>query len=146
MPRVASEPAKEIISSRKCLDNRQRNCVSLLIVKHSSPSQQRDRLLQGLPDLGLILRGSLLERTIRHRKGCPKCDGGGGHSVWVLSVGYPGGRTRQISLRRDQVPQVRQWLNNYRELKTTLEAVCELNQQRLLEERSEAGPRRQPRD
>ena len=42
--------------------------------------------------------------------------------------------------------QVRQWLDNYRELKTTLEALCELNQQLLLDERSEAGPRRQTCD
>ena len=104
-------------------------------MKHKSLSQQHRRLLRDLPDLGLILRGSLLERSIRHRTGCPKCDRGGGHPVWVLSVGYPGGRT-----------QVRQWLDNYRELKTTLEALCELNQQLLLDERSEAGPRRQTCD
>ena len=120
--------------------------VSLLVVKHETVNRQRKRLLQALPDLHALLRGSLIERTIRHRKGCPKCDRGGGHPVWVLSVGYPGGRTGQISLHRDQVPQVRQWLDNYRELKTTLETVCELNQQVLLAERSEAGSRRQARD
>ena len=115
-------------------------------MKHKDLPVQRRRLLQSLPDLGLLLRGSLLERTIRHRQGCPKCARGGGHPVWVLSVGYPGGRTRQISLHRDQVPLVRQWLHNYRQLKTTLEAVCELNQQGLRDERSAARSRRPSRD
>jgi hypothetical protein len=45
----------------------------------------------------------------------------------VLTVSYPGGRTRQFSLRREQVPQVRRWLNNYHKLKEKLEAICELN-------------------
>ena len=115
-------------------------------MKRKDVPSQRRHLLQAIPDLGLLLRGSLLERTIRHRQGCPKCERGGGHPVWVLSVGYPGRRTRQISLHRDQVPQVRQWLDNYRQLKTTLEAVCELNQQWLLDERSQARPRRPSRD
>jgi hypothetical protein len=30
--------------------------------------------------------------------------------MWILTVGYPGGRTRQLSLRAAQVPQVRAWL------------------------------------
>jgi hypothetical protein len=44
-----------------------------------------------LPITGELLRGSLLERTIRHTKGCPKCARGEGHHVFVLTVTYPGG-------------------------------------------------------
>jgi hypothetical protein len=47
--------------------------------------------------------------------------------LWVLTVSYPGGRTRQFSLRREQISKVRRWLNNYRKLKDKLEAICELN-------------------
>jgi hypothetical protein len=43
-------------------------------------------------------------------------------------VGYPGGKTRQVSLRPDQVPQVRKALEHYRLFKRTLEAISELNQ------------------
>jgi hypothetical protein len=46
---------------------------------------------------GELLRGSLLERTVRHTKGCPKCARGEGHQVCVLTVTYPGGRTRQFA-------------------------------------------------
>lgn len=96
-------------------------------MKHDS----RAHLLRKLPDLRDILRGSLLERTIRHRCGCPKCERGEGHPVSVLAVTYPGGRTRQISLRPEQVSEVRRQLDNYQRLKETVEQVCELNQQAL---------------
>ena len=71
----------------------------------------------------------LLERTIRHRQGCPKCERGEGHLVSVLAVSYPGGRKRQISLRPEQVPQVRRQLDNYQRLMEILEQICELSQQ-----------------
>jgi hypothetical protein len=80
-----------------------------------------------LPITGEILRGSLLERVVRHSKDCPKCARGEGHQVCVLTVSYPGGRTRQFSVRRERVPEVRRWLDNYRELKAAIEAICELN-------------------
>jgi hypothetical protein len=98
----------------------------------------RDKLLARLTNLGDVLRGSLLERTSHHSSGCPKCANGGGHPLWVLNVGYPGGRTRQLSLRPDQVPQVRKALERYRQVKETLEAISELNQEMLRLDRNEA--------
>ena len=101
-------------------------------MKHTDRvAQTRDRVLRRLPDLRHIVRGSLLKRVIRHRQGCPKCAAGEGHPVWILTVGYPGGRTRQLSLRVEQVPQVRAWLANYRKSKAILEKVCEVNQRLL---------------
>jgi hypothetical protein len=108
---------------------------------------RRDRLLRGLPDLTDILRGSLLERTIRHRQGCPKCDSGGGHPVWVLAVGYPKGVIRHISLHKEQVPEVRRQLENYQRLKAVLEQICEFNQQQLRPDQAKPEPsRRRARD
>jgi hypothetical protein len=46
----------------------------------------RDKLVGKLPVTGELLRGSLLERTVRHTKGCPKCARGEGHRVFVLTV------------------------------------------------------------
>jgi hypothetical protein len=40
---------------------------------------------------------------------------------------WAGGRTRQFSLRREQVDDVRRWLGNYLKLKEALEDICELN-------------------
>jgi len=84
-----------------------------------------------------VLRGSLLQRTIHHSSGCLKCARGEGHPLWVLTVGYPGGKTRQVSLRLEQVPQVRKALEHYRDFKQTLEAISELNQFLLRLDREE---------
>jgi response regulator of citrate/malate metabolism len=53
-------------------------------------------------------------------------------------VTYPGAKTRQLSLRPNQVPQVRQALQRYRQAKETLEAISELNQYLLRLDRDEA--------
>ena len=100
-------------------------------MQRKSLEQKTKRILQRLPDLSTILRGSLLHRTIRHSRGCSKCATGGGHSVWVLAVGFPGGKILQTSLRREQVPQVRRAMANYRKLQKALGQVCELNRLQL---------------
>ena len=66
--------------------------------------------------------------------------------MWVLTVGYRGGRTRQLSLRAEQVPQVRAWLANYRKSKVVLEKICALNQQLLRPESRGPGARRAAHD
>ena len=106
----------------------------------------REKLVSKLSLSGELLRGSLLERTVRHTKDCPKCARGEGHQVFVLTVTYPGGRTRQLSVRRERVAEVRRWLSNYQELKTAIEAVCELNHDLLRPVRAASKPRRKPRD
>ena len=85
-----------------------------------------------------VLRGSLLQRTLHHSSGCLKCARGEGHPLWVLTVGYPGGKTRQVSLRPEQVPRVRKALEHYRDCKQTLEAISELNQFLLRLDREES--------
>jgi len=100
----------------------------------------RQALVSQLPVSGEILRGSLLERTVRHSRGCTICAGGGGHPLSVLTVTYAGGRTRQFSLRREQIEEVRRCLGNYRRLREALEEICELNH--LLLRSDDAAPRR----
>jgi len=93
--------------------------------------KNRAKLAAALPSTTEILRGSLLHRCIRHRSGCATCARGKGRLVWVLTVSYPGGRTKQISLSAEQKPLVQQWLRNYQKLKATLERICELNHKLL---------------
>src|ERR1700726_3980296 len=104
----------------------------------------RQKLVSKLPVTGELLRGSLLERTIHHSKDCPKCARGEGHQVFVLTVTYPGGRTRPFRGRRERGVEVRRWLSNYQELKGAIEAVCELNHDLLRPQRTASKPRRRP--
>jgi hypothetical protein len=97
---------------------------------------KRDKLVSKLPVTGELLRGSLLERTIRHTKGCPKCARGEGHHVFVLTVTYLGGRTRQFSVRRERVAEVRRSLANYLKVKEAIEVICELNHDLLRPDRA----------
>jgi hypothetical protein len=109
--------------------------------------QRRQKLLDRLPATGEILRGSLLERTIRnHAGGCAKCASGEGHPLSVLTVTYPGGRTRQFSLRRERVAVVRRWLRNYQDLKEAIESICELNHELLRPDKTASKARRKSRD
>jgi hypothetical protein len=100
--------------------------------------KKRDKLAATLSDCGDVLRGSLLERTTFHSSGCLKCARGEGHPQWVLNVNYPGARNRQLTLRPEQVPQVREALQRYRQAKDTLEAISELNQYLLRLDRDES--------
>lgn len=103
--------------------------------------RKREKLIAQLPSAADVLRGSLLQRTVHHSSGCSKCARGGGHPLWVLTVGYPGGKTRQLSLRPDQAPQVRKALDGYRRIRESLEAISELNQFLLRLEREESKQR-----
>ena len=100
-------------------------------MKRETVLRKRERVAGQFSSTTEILRGSLLERKIRHRRGCSKCERGEGHTVWVLTVSYPGGGTKQFSIRPEQRETVRQWVKNYQQLKGKLEEICELNHQLL---------------
>ena len=96
-------------------------------MKQKEVLQNRRKLVASLPAPDEVLRGTLLERTVHHKKGCARCERGEGHRVLVLTVTYPGGRNRQFSLRPEQRPLVERWLQNYQEWKRKMEEICELN-------------------
>jgi len=104
-------------------------------MKQQAILRKCSKLAAAFPFTPEIVRGSLIHRFIRHRTGCAVCADGKGHPVWVLTVGYPGGRTRQFSLRPEQKPLVEQWLNNYHKLKESLEHICEINLELLQAEK-----------
>ena len=106
----------------------------------------RDKLVDRLPVTGELLRGTLLERIVRHKSGCLKCARGAGHQVFVLTVTYPGGRTRQLSVRRERVAEVRRGLANYQELKEAIETICEFNHDLLRPEAAASKGGRKKRD
>lgn len=113
-------------------------CVSSLLMTREQATRKREKLAAQLSSATEVLRGSLLQRTVHHSSGCLKCARGEGHPLWVLTVGYPGGKTRQLSLRPAQVASVRKALARYRNFKQTLEAISELNQFLLRLDRAES--------
>jgi hypothetical protein len=96
-------------------------------MKHKQVLEKRRKIAASLPVAEEVLRGSLVQRTIFHKKPCARCERGEGHKVWVLTVTYPGGRNRQFSIRPEQREMVRRWLDNYQEWKRKMEEICELN-------------------
>ena len=113
-------------------------CVSSVLMTREQAIRKRDKVAAQLSSANGVLRGSLLQRNLHHSSGCSKCARGEGHPLWVLTVGYPGGKTRQVSLRPEQVPQVRKAIQGYRDFKQALESISELNQFLLRLDREES--------
>ncbi|MBI3512574.1 MAG: hypothetical protein HY060_00625 [Proteobacteria bacterium] len=109
-------------------------------MKRDRTLRARQKLVDDLPITGELLRGTLLERVVRHKTGCASCARGEGHTVSVLTVsyagGHPGGRSRQLSVRRERVAEVQRWLDNYQRLKQAIEAICEVNHELLRPDRT----------
>src|SRR5260370_34177754 len=92
------------------------------------------KLATTLPSTTDILRGSLLQRRIRHRSGCAVCARGGGHLISRVAGSYPRGRPRQISLPPEHKPIAEQQPRQYRQTQTTLQRICEHHHPHLLAE------------
>ena len=112
-------------------------CVTSIKMTQNATSSRVEKLLAKLPPLDDLLRGSLLERRTFHSSAvaCSSCASGKGHRQWVLNVNYPGGKTRQVTVHPDQVPQVRRQITNLARVRHILEEVCEINQKQLRAER-----------
>jgi len=97
--------------------------------------KQRNRLLQSLPSLDEVLRGSVFERRRRCGKSYCHCAHGEGHRTFYLTVTFSSGKTEQISLPQELVPMVRRWVKNYRQCEKILEDVSAINRKLIRAER-----------
>ena len=104
------------------------------------PLVRRRRIVEGLPPLEEMLRGSVFVRMLRCGKPGCRCATGEGHRATYLSVTFPGGRTEQISLPASLVPVAKRWVANYLRWWEAVEKVSEINRQ-LLRIRREHEPR-----
>lgn len=102
---------------------------------------RRRRATQQLPPFDEIVRGSLLERSIRCGKPTCRCAKGEGHHTFYLTVSFARGRTEQVTIPPLLVPKIRRWLANYQDLWRALEEISAVNREllrkRWLEEDSE---------
>ena len=101
--------------------------------------KRRQRLLAKLPALDEVLRGSLVERSVRCGKPSCRCAEGELHRAVYLSVTHRGGRTEQISLPRELVATVRNGLAVYQQCWQILEQVSALNRDLLRQRRASRG-------
>jgi hypothetical protein len=92
---------------------------------------RRERAVAGLPPLSEVIRGSLIERHLRCGKPRCHCASGEGHHVWYLTVSFARGRTEQVTVPPDLLPQVRLWLDNYQRWWNGLEDVSAVNRELL---------------
>jgi len=104
--------------------------------------RSRDRFLAKLPDLGQVLRGSLVERFRRCGKpGCHcarKGDPGHGPAYYLMVTVAPG-KTVSVYVPERDVEQVEAYLVNFRRARAVLEEISTENRLRLKEGRLFTG-------
>jgi len=96
---------------------------------------RRRRAVGKLPPIEEVLRGSILERSVRCGQPNCRCAAGELHAATVLSVSFPGGRTEQISLPATLLRTVRQWVANYQRWWAIIEKVSAINRELLRTQR-----------
>jgi hypothetical protein len=94
--------------------------------------RQREALLNQLPSLQAVVRGSLIERYSRCGKpGCHCAEGKGHGPKYYLSVSFPGERPQMDYVPQELEPQVREYVNNLQQAREILEQICEINRELL---------------
>ena len=96
---------------------------------------QRQRAIQKLPPIEEVLRGSILERSVRCGQPTCRCAAGERHAATVFTVSFPGGRTEQMSLPASVVRSVRGWVANYQRWWEIIEKVSAINRALLRAQR-----------
>ena len=104
--------------------------------------KRRQGLIQGLPPLAEILRGSLMERYLTCGNPNCKCAKGERHGpMWYLTITLGPGRTTGGIVPAEKVDQVRGWIENYRKVKDHLEKISEINRELLRRQREQQRKR-----
>lgn len=99
-------------------------------------ARKRERLLAELPDLGQVLRGSLVTRYRRCGKAgchCAREDDPGHGPAHYLMVTVPPGRTVTIYVAEKDRERVLTLLGNFRRARDILEEISTLNRSMLRE-------------
>ncbi len=98
--------------------------------------QRRQGLAKLLPPAEQTLRGSLVERYVTCGNPACKCARGERHGpVWYLTVTLGPRRTTGAVVPADQVEAVRRWIENYHQVKESLEKISEINRELLRRQR-----------
>jgi len=104
---------------------------------------RRQGLTKLLPPLSEILRGTLMERYLTCGNPNCKCARGERHGpVWYLSVTLDQAHRTGCTVPSDQVAQVQQWIENYRQAKESLEKISDINRELVLRRKKKTKKRK----
>lgn len=92
---------------------------------------RRQQLLDDLPPLHEILRGSFFVRRRRCGKPSCRCARGPGHRTAVVGVTFADGSTAQVAVPPDLEPVARRWVRNYQRLWLGIERLSAINRELL---------------
>jgi len=92
---------------------------------------RREKIILELPPFEEVARGSLVERKLRCGNSSCHCAQGEGHRAFYLTVSFARGRTEQITVPPELVPEVRQWIENYDRWWQGIEEVSAINRELL---------------
>jgi hypothetical protein len=94
--------------------------------------ERREKLLEQLPPLRNILRGSLIERYKRCGNPSCHCAHGRGHGPkYYLSVSFPRRRPQMDYVPQELYEQASTSLSNFQRVREILEEICEINRELL---------------
>jgi hypothetical protein len=83
---------------------------------------RREAELRELRTVGPVVAASLCERRVRCGNANCKCARGEKHSSWCLTFKHQG-RTRTVHVPRAMLPEVKQWVKEYRRVKQLLQQI-----------------------
>ena len=96
----------------------------------SALRRRRKTLIKKLPPLEAVFRGSLIERYKRCGKPGCKCAQTRGHGPkYYLSVSKPKQKPETDYIPLDYQAQAAEYIENFRQIKTILEELCEINRE-----------------
>jgi len=110
----------------------------------SRAERARERLLSRLPDLGKVLRGTVVERYRRCGRADCHCAQAGdpGHGpAYYLMVTIGRGQTVQIYVPREHRREAEAWVRNFQRARGTLEEISAVNR-KFLKEGELFGPKK----
>jgi hypothetical protein len=103
---------------------------------------RREQILQELPPLTDLIRGSLVERRLTCGKPGCHCASGEGHRAFYLTTSYRRDHTEQVTVPLELVPSVEAWLDNYRRWWLAVEEITALNRELLRKRWIDTGEKR----
>ena len=107
--------------------------------------ERRRRIVEKLPPLEEVLRGSVIVRSLRCGKSSCHCAEGEGHPATYLSVTLAGGRTEQISLPAALIPVAERGVATYHAWWAAIEQLSAINRDLIRQRRQQPSrPHRRP--